>query len=153
MRVSVASLLLAGLFLTTACHDAAPGSEQATFRPPGSDFAVTIERRPLSRVFAEYRRALILQGTDRGELARLAMFDDAGGYSRTNVYRDGGSAYVLRDAEASYTVHIRPPSVRRDSTRRGAGAYIGAFDVDSAGRWRFIPATEQPERPAEFRGG
>jgi hypothetical protein len=80
------------------------------------------------------------------------MFGDTGGYSRTNVYREGDSAYVLSDAEASYTVHIRPPSVRRDSARRGADAYIGAFDVDSAGQWRFIPAAEQPERPAEFKG-
>ncbi len=105
---------------------------------------------------AEYHRAVVLREGAR-ELRRTPMFDDTGGYSRTNVYRLNDSAYVLVDAEGSFMVEPERRVVRPDDTRptdvRSRGAFIGAFDVDSSRGWRFIPARERAERPAELRGG
>src|SRR5688500_13281629 len=85
-------------------------SELAVFQFPASDRAVAIERQPSHWYLAEYRRALILESSGR-PVARVAMFGDSGGYSRANLYRVTETIFLVRDADASYTIDVAEDTV------------------------------------------
>ncbi len=81
------------------------------------------------------------------------MFTDTGGYSRTNIYRVSHSIYVLRDAADSYEFDVARSALRKRESREVEGRFVGCFDIDDSRHWRFIPAAERQEMPAEFRSG
>src|SRR5262245_38428268 len=121
-----------------------PNAEEAVFELPKSDRSVVIERQPVHRFFAEYSRNAILRIGSR-VVAETPLFLDTGGYSRVNVYRIDESTFLLRDAEASYSVGNKSTTISRDQERRKLGTFVGSFDLDSSGKWRFIPAQERAE--------
>lgn len=149
MRITHALSTL--LILAGACAGE-PQQETASLSIPGSAVTVTIERRAMHSVLAEYHRTLILMHQQE-EAGREQLFDDTGGYSRVNVYQLDDSTYRLRDAHSSYTLDINAAVIRSDSSRQAGGTYVGRFDVDDQREWRFIPASEGPELRAELRGG
>lgn len=130
----------------TACVHA---HETATYSVPRSDMTVVLERDAAHRALAEYHRSasLVIGGRPR---ARVALFLDSGGYSRTNLYRLGETTLLLRDAEASYVIDLASKTIAKDASRQRAGTFLGSFDVDSRKAWRFVPAAERPEMPTEF---
>jgi hypothetical protein len=143
-------LVIVGITVGSVSCDAS--TEQAIFEFPASDRILAIERRPLHASLAEYRRTIILN-RDRQPVARVAMFDDTGGYSRANLYRITDTIFLVRDAVASYTIDISKDTAVRDQQRRSAGSFVGTFDVDGSRTWRFISSRERAELRTEFRGG
>jgi hypothetical protein len=135
-----------------ACGEA---HERATTPVPGvpdSRVSLAIERTSNHGYLTEYRRPLIV-ALDGRESARLEMLPDTGGYSRTNLYRLSNDTVFLRDAFESYTVDVNSGAVSKDEKRRVPAVFVGSFDVDAAGKWSFIPASERTERPTELAGG
>jgi hypothetical protein len=129
--------------------------ERATTPIPGvpdSRVSLAIERTSNHGYLTEYRRTLIV-ALDGRESARLEMFTDTGGYSRTNLYRLSRGTVFLRDAFESFTIDLATGAVLRDESRRAPAAFLGSFDVDAAGTWSFISASERGERPTELSGG
>jgi len=51
-----------------------------------------------------------------------------------------------RPGHASLSEYHRRVLLRKDT------AFLGSFDVDTAGTWRFIPVSERRELPTDFRG-
>jgi hypothetical protein len=137
-----------GLVLTSCSRSI----ERAVLKLPASARSVAIERQPMHAHLAEYHRTLILERDGR-PVARAGMFDDTGGYSRSNLYRISDTILLVRDAEASYTIDVAKETIVKDEERRFGGNFIGSFDVDASDRWRFISPDERKELPAEFRGG
>jgi hypothetical protein len=129
-----------------------PSTHEASFRPTGSDRVLVIERRPTHAVFAEYQRIAILRSGDQ-PAAEISLFQDTGGYSRANLYQIDKSRLLLRDADASYVIDLSATTIKRDKIRRKEGSFLGSFDDDTDGRWRFIPALEREELTTEFRDG
>jgi hypothetical protein len=123
--------------------------DRALFRLPASETVLIVQRQAMHAFLAEYHRDALLYTRDTLRL-RVALFDDTGGHSRANLYRLDDTRFVLRDAEASYTIDVNPPSFTRDPLRRRAGAFMGSFDVDASGTWRFISGEERPELATEF---
>jgi hypothetical protein len=126
--------------------------EEAVFQLPKSDRSVVIKRRRAHATLPEYSRNVILRVGAR-EVAETPLFLDSGGYSRVNVYQIDESTFLFRDAEASYSVGGESTSISRDEKRRKLGTFVGSFDVDASGKWRFIPSVERGELPTEFSGG
>ena len=103
---------------------------------------------------AEYERVLVLERDGR-EVARHPMFPDTGGYSRTNAYDLGRSRTLLLSAFDAYVLDYDRGEIQTVE-RNGAkadGTYVGAFDTDDGGHWRFIAASERPEASVEPKGG
>ena len=152
IRLGIA--LLSPVLLGGGCAADPSRPETAAFAIPHSSLQLAVERIPTHPTLSEYDRVLVLRSR-AGEVVRVTLFRDTGGYSRVNLYRLADSSYLARDAESSYL--IRPPvqAITRDSARRVAdsGRYLGAFAEDRDRTWRFIPAEEGPELPTEFRGG
>ena len=117
-------------------------STEAAFPVPGSGLELVLERRCIHLFLAEYERTLVLRDED-GELLRLTVAVDTGGYSRMRVYRVSASQFFLQgDLDFDrYLLDISKPSVAREIyTERPPNAmFIGSFDRDEDG-WRFIQA-------------
>ncbi len=122
----------------------------AAFRvisPQASILTVAIEREPTHLFLAEYERYLILS-IDGIEKQRIEMFDDTGGYSRTDVFQTSATQYVLRGFDDRYQLDLVRQSVSPAQTFDKKNAkFVGSFDVDDDRVWRFILATERPELP------
>jgi hypothetical protein len=132
-----------------ACAEA---PQIAKYSVHASDGTVLLERKRAHGGLAEYQRsASLLVGSQ--PVARVTLFVDTGGYSRTNLYRLSETRLLLRDAEASYVIDVVAKTITKDESRRKAGAFLGSFDVDASREWRFVPAAERPEMPTEFSGG
>lgn len=142
-------LVAASVAGMTAC---ANSEERATFPVPESATTVTVARMSMHAFLAEYRPDLIVEGQGR-PARRLEMFPDTGGYSRANLYRIDDQRVLLRDADSSYTIEVATGTVSKDETRQAAAIFLGSFDVDATGAWRFIFARERAELPTEFLGG
>jgi hypothetical protein len=83
------------------------------------------------------------------------MFPDTGGYNRTNAYDLGRSRTLLLSAFDAYVLDYDRGEIQTVE-RNGAkadGTYVGAFDTDDGGHWRFIAASERPEASVEPKGG
>jgi hypothetical protein len=59
----------------------------------------------------------------------------------------------LRDAFDSYVIDLANGAASKDEKRRAPAAFLGSFDVDDAGNWSFISASERRERRTELSGG
>ena len=120
-------------------------STEAAFLIPGSTLELVLDRRCIHLFLAEYERTLVLRDED-GDLLRLAVAVDTGGYSRMRIYRISASQFFLQgDLDFDrYLLDISKPSVAREiSTERPPNAQlIGSFDRDEEG-WRFISANTE----------
>jgi hypothetical protein len=147
-RVMVFSLAILTI-VQTAC-DTPP--ERASYRVPLTKMAISIERVPAHLFLAEYRRRVELNWDDR-KILNSELPLDSGGYSRVNMYSRNGVVFLLRDAYSSYKVDIARYTIDLDPAPAKVGLFVGSFDTDSSGAWRFIPASERPEMPTEMSGG
>ena len=98
---------------------------------------------------AEYHRTASTDLMGR-EASRVALSDDTGGYLRINLYQTTPTALLLRDYFDSYTVHLATGSMTKDAERAPGGTFLGSFDDDPSGTFRFIPASERSEMPTEL---
>ena len=120
-------------------------STEAVFDIPGSTLELVLDRRCIHVFLAEYERTLVLRDED-GDLLRLAVAVDTGGYSRMRVYRVSASQFFLQgDLDFDrYLLDISKPSVGREiaAERPPDAQLIGSFDRDEEG-WRFISAPKK----------
>jgi hypothetical protein len=152
MRTSTLSIVVVALVCVAACgttHERATAHVPDVFDP---GMSIAIERTSMHAYLAEYRRALIVDKNGK-ESARLDLFQDTGGYSRVNLYRSSIGDPFVRDTFASYKIDLITGTIAKDEKRRAPAAFLGSFDVDSAGQWSFIVAAERAELPTELAGG
>jgi hypothetical protein len=84
----------------------------------------------------------------------LPLFPDTGGYALVNVYAADSARIILRTmGNDEYLIDNQSGQVSQrrrfsECDERGPSdaAFLGAFDFDSAGQWRFIPENERAER-------
>lgn len=146
----IGGIVVTGAALLAACAPS-DGPETALWRHP-SGLAIAVERRQTHEFLAEYDRRVVV----RTPGASPVVYDldrETGGYARVNVHALGDSALILRDAFGAIMVPLDGGPLRDLSGRPRGDAFVGSFDEDDAGRWRFLPAPERPEQPVELRGG
>jgi hypothetical protein len=127
-------------------------SYEAWHALPGSRYRLVISLAQMHPYLAEYERELRVEGN--GRATTLHLFPDTGGYALVNVYSVSPSSFVLRTmGNDEYVIDSQSGQVqqrRHLSECDGPGprnaAFLGAFDFDTARRWRFISADERAER-------
>lgn len=112
---------------------------------PNTDLSVAVERTPPSKVGSPFKRQLIFEENYITK-SKFFLTDEQGGYSRLNVYKISDKIYLLRDNWATYEINTEKKTLQKD-TVNGAGEYVGAFDENESGNWRYIPVSERKEIP------
>ena len=99
---------------------------------------------------AEYHRTAFIELNGR-DVSRVALGDDTGGYLRVNIYQATPTTLLLRDYFDSYTIDVASGVVTKHAQRTGGGTFLGSFDDDVAGVFRFISPSERGEMATELR--
>ena len=137
--------LVAALLLFPGCNSDVPVSAVAEMTPPGLQMTVT---RVATHPFLARFNLKLTVTTSSGCSATSELFPDTGGVSRRNVYRGPADRlYVVGqfDVRLFDLQSCRIELMEFRSLQAGL-SFVGSFDVDSSGRWRFIPPDERPER-------
>jgi hypothetical protein len=134
------------IVLAAGCADSmAPPAERAALPIESSDLVLVVERQRAHRFLAEYERFLVLEANGL-EIIRIPLMMDTGGYPLVNVYRRGLSEFVITDGRDDFMLRVNERTIRKTSNYPDQISYVGAFDVDDRGWWRFVAADERPER-------
>ena len=134
--------------LIIACHSDVPVSAVTDLMPSG--FHVIVERAATHPFLARFNLKLTVS-TINSCSATSELFPDTGGVSRRNLYLAlSGDLYVVGqfdvrrfDAQKCRIELIEFRSLQSNMT------FVGAFDVDSSGKWAFLPASARAERAFE----
>lgn len=133
-------MLIALIMGSVACLNVSVNNR---WKIPNSDLSVAIERMPPTKVGFPYNRELTFDENYQTK-SKIKMNDDAGDYSRANIYKISDKIYLIRDFWTTYEINTEAKSLRKIDTQTG-GAYVGAFDENASGGWRYIPAEERAE--------
>ena len=139
-------VLFAALAASSACNSDVPVSAVTEIIPPGLQITVT---RVATHPFLARFNLKVAVTMPNGCSAMSDLFPDTGGVSRRNVYRGMmDRLYVIGQFDVRRfdprTCLIELMEFR--SLEPGL-SFVGAFDVDSSGRWAFLPSDVRPERP------
>ena len=125
---------------------------EARYALPGSPYEVVVSLSQMHPHLAEYEREIRVEGV--GRAATLPLFPDTGGYALVNAYSANSGRVILRTmGNDEYLIDNQSGQVSRrrhlsECNERGPfdAAFIGAFDFDTDGQWRFIPEDERAEQ-------
>jgi hypothetical protein len=128
---------------------------EAVYQIPGTYEEIVVERRAAHPFLAEYDRELIFRIGVR-EFARMTTAADSGGYCKMKLYSTSPSNYLLC-GELSHDAYILDVTGRRIrdvgyEERFFRPTYIGVFDNDENGSWRFISANQRAEEKDKLTG-
>jgi hypothetical protein len=128
---------------------------EAVYQIPGTYEEIVLERRAAHLFLAEYDRELVFRIGDR-EFTRKTAAADSGGYCKMKVYRISSAHYLLC-GEMSFDAYILDApgrSIRNadDRERFPSATYIGVFDKDEKGPWRFIAADQRADEKDKLTG-
>jgi hypothetical protein len=130
-------------------------ASQAVYQIPGTYEEIVLERRAAHLFLPEYDRELIFRIGDR-EFVRKTVAADSGGYCKMKVFRKSPTHYFLCGELGfdAYVVDSSGRSIRNvDGKERFSGAtYMGSFDKEETGPWRFIAADQRPEEKDKLTG-
>lgn len=76
-------------------------------------------------------------------------------YSRINIYQIGENEYVLKDVYDAYLLNTQTKNIAKVSPGILSATFedtrfpkfIGAFDENEKGKWRYIPSSEREQVP------
>jgi hypothetical protein len=140
MRSHLTALLLA--ITLTACQ-ATPVDQVATISLP-DEVTISILRTPSHPTLAEYKRIACLARSGK-RLTCWDLFPDTGGTHRTNVYREASGQIFLQDRISSYAIDLTLKKLIEVEAAKVSGTYLGCFNQDGGGVWRFLPVKDSPE--------
>jgi len=148
-NVLLRSVLLAPILASCACGWE---SATATFNDPSGNLNIAITRQRAHLFLPRYAHYISIDGRSESGLSSWVESTTGTGATstfRANLYRLDDHRLVYCAPYDNFTV-TRESSKRDDSCRQG-GRFIGSFDEDSTGRWRFIPSSERGELVVEIK--
>lgn len=145
--------VLAGAALLVTWSIVFPPTYEAETGLPGTSLRLAVQIKPMHPYLAEYHRYAELR--EHGErLGSIELFGDSGGYSRTQLYAlPSGDFLVLGYFDAARVMTSPPAIVEAAPKRPEHVTYLGAFERDVTGQWRFAEASALPEEELVPRGG
>jgi hypothetical protein len=114
------------------------------WKVPGTELSVAVERVEAGRGNAGRTMTLRENYQDK-QMIRLAH--GSGDYVRINVYQMDGGKYILRDAYDTLELDTTAKTLTKygQVVDPAHGKFVGAFDMNDNGSWRFIPVEERAE--------
>jgi hypothetical protein len=138
--------LWVSLWLVPACNSDVPVAAVGVVTPPGME--ITVTRVATHPFLARFDLKMTVRSAG-GCLTASELFPDTGGVSRRNVYRGTADRlYVIGQFDVRrFDPHRCRIELMEFRSLEADLLFVGSFDIDGSGRWSFIPADAQPERP------
>ena len=127
------------------------GSINNVWKVPNTNLSITVEKASAAR--NEFTRTVILQDNYINK-NKIALAKGMNAYSRVNIYQIGENEYILKDVFETYSLNTQTkaltktdPNILSMTFKDNYPRFIGAFDDNENGNWRYIPASERKEIP------
>lgn len=124
-----------------------------TWQVPNTELEISVEKQKPSALRDEVERRIILRDKHL-EKTNIKLAKGMNAYSRINIYQIGESEYVLKDVFETYILNAQSKSLTKTDSgilsmtyKENFPKFIGAFDDNESGGWRYIPASERGEIP------
>ncbi len=149
MRVKL--LLISILIGTVGCLSV---SINNVWKVPKTDLQIAVEKEKSSNSRDEVLRKMVLRESHLDKTS-IPLAKGSEMYSRVNVYQISENQYILRDAFDAYSLDTEAKTLAKTSPSILTATFedtkypkfIGAFDNNKNGAWRYIPASERAEIP------
>ncbi len=146
------SLSILSVLLFSGCLSFSfSGSINNVWKVPNTNLSITVEKASAAR--NEFTRTVILQDNYINK-NKIALAKGMNAYSRVNIYQIGENEYILKDVFETYSLNTQTkaltktdPNILSMTFRDNYPRFIGAFDDNESGNWRYIPASERKEIP------
>lgn len=135
-------LLIMIIMVSVACLNVSINNR---WKIPNGDLSIKIERTPPSKAGLPFKREMTLDENYQTK-TKIKMTDEQGDYSRVNIYKASDKIYFLKDNWQSYELNTEAKTLQK-TNQQANGEYVGAFDLNENGGWRYIPADERKEVP------
>lgn len=142
------TLILSILFFTSCLNV----SINNVWKVPDTKLTIAVEKRKPEMMRAEVERTMILRDNYLDK-AKISLSKGLEKFARLNIYQISGNQYVLRDAFEVYQLDTQAKTLTKTSPAILTATFedatypkfIGAFDTNENGGWRYIPASERAE--------
>ncbi|WP_374585312.1 hypothetical protein [Pseudoduganella sp.] len=152
--IALTASILALLALVWFCSGAkAPNAIEASTVIPDAVAKLAIRLEPNHPYLAEYRRFILIRN-EEAEIARLELSLDSGGFARTQLYRQPDGRIIIQGYLDAALLDPARVNLKHEFDVDTSGAtYLGAFDKDRNGDWKFMSSEESPEQQLLPGGG
>jgi hypothetical protein len=146
-------VLVAAVLLLAVWSLLFPPTYNAEAKLPGTELRIAVQLQPMHPYLAEYRRYLELRDRSAA-IDSIELSSDTGGYSRTQLYALPEGEFLVLGYFDAVRVSTSPPAILEAEHQRPKHAdYLGAFERDVTGLWRFADPSILPEEELEPQGG
>lgn len=146
---NLATLILPILFIV-ACSVSINNS----WKVPNTHLEIAVSKQKPSSLKDEVERQMLLRDNYLDK-ASIKLATGMNAYSRINIYQIREDEYVLKDVFETYILNTQAKTLSKTSSGiltatfedTNYPKFIGAFDNNESGNWRYIPASERKEIP------
>lgn len=148
MRIDKLLCLALPVLFVIACNI----SINNAWKVPNTDLEISVNKQKPSSFKDEVEREIILRDNHLDK-TKFKLAKGMNAYSRINIYQIGKNEYILRDVFEIYILDTQAKTLTKTSfsilsatfENTDYPKYIGAFDDNENGGWRYIPASERAE--------
>lgn len=147
------SLLILPMILFSGCFSFSfKGSINNVWNVPETNLSVAVEKDKPDVASKEVTRKIILR-ENHLDKTKIDLKKGLEIYSRINVYQIDKNEYIFKDVFETYVLNTQTKTLTKSSTDilsmtfedMQYPKFIGAFDDNENGNWRYIPASERAE--------
>jgi|APAra7269097289_1048552.scaffolds.fasta_scaffold01761_9 hypothetical protein len=127
-------------------------THEASVALAGSNAKLILRLQPMHPHLAEYRRFLVLQ-MPNGHERTIELQPDSGGFARTQLYQLSDGRIVIQGYLDAAIASPSTSGLSLTPAVPSGGTYIGAFDKNKDGEWKFIEPKDGSEQQLNASGG
>jgi hypothetical protein len=150
MRITNLVTLILPILFVVGCSVSINNS----WKVPDTDLEIAVSKQKPSSLKDEVERQMLLRDNHLDK-ASIKLAKGMNAYSRINIYQIGENEYILKDVFETYILNTQAKSLTKTSSGILTATFedgnypkfIGAFDDNESGNWRYIPASERKEIP------
>lgn len=150
--IKIVFLILPVLLFSGCLGASFQNTGNIVWRVPNTDLTVMVQK--WSAGGNEVRRTMSLS-ENYASKSRIELAKGLNDYSRINIYQIYEDQYVIKDVYEIYLLNTQTKTITKSSPGILSATFedttfpkfIGAFDDNENGKWRYIPASERDLKP------
>ncbi len=145
MRAKTFFLIITTIILQTGCLSFNSAFNNV-WKVPDTDLEIGIYKEKTTRTKENTVERKIVLRENHSDRTTFKMQRTGDAFSRVNVYQTTENTFFVRDSFETYELNTQTKILRNITpTDAGVQKYIGAFDDNENGNWRYIPRAERAE--------
>lgn len=148
MRTKIFFIVMLPIVLQTACLVSLNTAFNNVWKVPGTNLEVAVYKEKTTQTKENTVERKIVLRENHSDRTTFKLQRTGDNFSRVNVYQTTENTFLIRDSFETYELDASAKVLRKITpTDAGVQKYVGAFDYNANGDWRYVPAEERAEIP------